>query len=51
MPCVQIQVTRPATRELEARLVHVAIQEIEEEERGFEGLPTDVRKRARSARP
>jgi 4-oxalocrotonate tautomerase len=65
MPYVNIQITRGATRDQKARLIHdvteslvrelgkkpehihVVIQEIAEEDWGFEGLPTDVWKQRR----
>ena len=46
-------VTDSLVRELGKRPehVHVVIQEIDEENWGFEGLPTDVWKRTRSTKP
>lgn len=51
MSFVQIEITRSAMREPKARLIHVVIEEIDEQDRGFEELPTEVWKRTRSARP
>lgn len=59
MPYINVQITRGATREQKAQLIHdmtqslvtvlgkkpehihIVIQEIAEEDWGFEGLPTD----------